>query len=348
MLTRMAESLFWVGRYTERADDTARILDVALHNVLEGSPVDPTVILGDLCQTMGMRTPPEGLSPSSVTEALAYDPAQPSSIVSSVRAAREAAKGVRQAISAELWECLNATHFGMEPKVSAARSMGPHLLFRYVKERAAMAAGLADSTMSRDGSWHFLVLGRSLERVDMTARLLLSSYRGTGGSPDWATTLRCCSAHEAYLKAYQRPPQARSAVEFLLSDRRFPRSVFHALSSAESTVSSIVSPKGPAGARDPALRILGRMRAWLEFSDVDELMEDLPGALGSLQEACAGASDSLWAKLYRSSGVSARSGQGSAAAPVGSSRAMHWERIDGGRPDADVVHQPETEPEMSS
>ena len=327
----MAEALFWVGRYTERADDTARILDVALHNLLEGSSVDPAVILAELCETMGIQAPEEGLSALSVTEVLAYDENAPSSIVSSVRAAREAARGVRQAISAELWECLNATHFGMEPAISAARSMGPHSLFRYVKERAAMAAGLADSTMRRDGGWQFLVLGRSLERVDMTARLLLSSYLGTGGSPDWATTLRCCSAHEAYLKTYQRTPEAPYALEFLLLERRFPRSVFHALSSAEETVASVLPPPGPAGAVGQALRLLGRTRAWLEFSDVGELMEDLPRALERLQKACSESSDALWTSLLGDRGL-----QSWLPEPLVSSRVLHGDVAGRGAPVTEV------------
>ncbi len=294
MLTRMAESLFWVDRYTERADDTARILDVTLHNVLEGSNLDASVVLAELCHTMGIDVPPEGLSPAAVTEALAYSDDGSSSIVASVRSAREAARGVRQAISAELWECLNATHYEMPSAVTKAASMGPHSLFRYTKERAALTAGLADSTMSRDEGWHFLVLGRNLERVDMTARLLLASHHGTGGQQDWATTLRCCSAHEAYLKTYQSPPSARPALEFLLTSRSFPRSIYFALSSAEQAASAALNHNSRHPSQNPALRLLGGARAWLEFSETDALVASLPNALGRLQQACAEASDLLW------------------------------------------------------
>ena len=107
-----------------------------------------------------------------------------------------------EAISSEMWETLNATYNDLPNQIAVASTLGPHNFFRYVKERAAVMAGLADATLSRDDGWRFFVLGRSLERVDMTCRLLSARFGEGAGSPGWVTLLRSCSAHEAYLRAF--------------------------------------------------------------------------------------------------------------------------------------------------
>ncbi len=127
-----------------------------------------------------------------VTEFLAFDTKNPASITSSLNAAWENARGAREAISAEMWESLNTTHHMLPAQGRMIAGRTPHDFFRWVKERAAMLAGLADSTLTRDEGWSFLVLGRNLERVDMTARLLSARYAETWGPTVWTTTLRCC------------------------------------------------------------------------------------------------------------------------------------------------------------
>ncbi|MGH9121182.1 MAG: alpha-E domain-containing protein, partial [Acidimicrobiales bacterium] len=208
MLSRIAEALYWMGRYMERAEDTARILDVHVHHTLEDAYVDSVRACRAVLQVMGVAAPEATLDAASVSRVLAFDRAQASSITSVLIAARENARGVREVISAELWEALNATYNALDAQVSSARNLGTHAFFRWVKERAAVVSGLADSTMSRDDGWRFLVLGRSVERVDMTARLLSVRFADPGSSPEWVTTLRCCSAHEAYLRTYHRAVDA--------------------------------------------------------------------------------------------------------------------------------------------
>ncbi|MDQ3107397.1 MAG: alpha-E domain-containing protein, partial [Actinomycetota bacterium] len=225
MLSRIAESLFWIGRYTERAEDTARILDVHFHLLLEDPWVDERAACQGLLEIMGVPRPTEGeLDARRVSQLIAFDLTNASSIVGSLTAARENARGAREAISSEMWECLNATYNELPTQVASARALGPHNFFRYVKERAAVMAGLADATLSRDDGWRFFVLGRSLERVDMTCRLLSARFGEGAGSPGWVTLLRSCSAHEAYLRTYRRAVDASLVAEFLLLDRLFPRS----------------------------------------------------------------------------------------------------------------------------
>jgi len=301
MLSRIAESLFWAGRYTERAEQTARILDVQFHRLLEDPGTHEAAACASLLRAMGSprAAADEGLNALEVCEVLAYDAANPSSIVGALTAARDNARGAREAISGDMWECLNATWYALDTQVRVARAMGPHEFFRFVKERVAVLKGLAGTTLSRDDGWRFLVLGESLERADMTARLLSALWADAGGSPAWITTLRCCSAHEAYLRTYRRAVDASLVAEFLLLDRLFPRSVVHALSTAEACLAELDPSSSRSGPGNDARRALGRARTELEFRRVDELLADLPAQLGRLQAACSEAASAVAGRYFR-------------------------------------------------
>ena len=299
MLSRIAESLYWVGRYVERAEDVARILDVHVHHLLE----DPSVAEEQACMALlGVMGVPAGsgtVDVSLVLDTLAFETASASSIVGSLTAAHENARGARDALSSEMWECLNATKNSLSQHVVQAAGVGPHGFFRHVKERASIMAGLADSTMSRDDGWRFLVLGRSLERVDMTTRLLLARFTQPSGPTEWVTTLRCCSAHEAFLRTYRRTVEPALVAEFLLLDRLFPRSAFHALTVAEQCLAELDPNTGRTGRNDEARRILGAARAQLEFRHVDDLIGALPEHLQALQTSCAEASQAVAERFFR-------------------------------------------------
>ncbi len=302
MLSRIAESLFWVGRYLERAEDTARILDVQIHQLLEDATNDEQLAAGALLQVMGVDdAETRSADLASVTALLAFDRSQPSSIVSSLIGARENARGIRETISSELWECLNATYVALDQRAAAARAIGPHAFFRfarYVKDRVALAGGIADATMSRDDGWRFLVLGRSLERVDMTARLLSVRLSLPESASDWVTTLRCCSAHEAYLRSYRGAVDPLHATEFLLLDRLSPRSAYLALATAESALTELDPDDNRLGPVDEAHRILGRARAGLEYRRIDDLAAHLPEVLAGLQQACSEATVAVATRFF--------------------------------------------------
>jgi len=285
MLARNAESLYWIGRYVERADDTARILDVSVHQLLEDATVDPDATSRQLLTVLGI-TPPEGVALDvwSLTELVAYSAENAGSIVASVNSARENTRGAREVVSTEMWECLNAMYNAVPDRQAYARTVGPHAFFSFVEERAAMFAGLADSTMSRDDGWRFLVLGRSVERVDMIVRLLLSRVGDKASSPGWVTVLRSAGAHDTYLRTYRGALDASRVVQFLLLDRLFPRSVFHALRQAEACLEQLdLRPTVRVGARAEALRLLGKARSDLEFLRPHDLLDDLPRRLKALQ-----------------------------------------------------------------
>lgn len=302
MLSRIAESLYWLGRYAERAEDTARILDVHYHLLLEERAVDEAVACRALLDVMGLGDRARAdIDAGTVTNLLAYDWSYPGSIVGAVGAAWNNARGAREAVSSEMWRCLNTTYLALPAEVDRHSGQMPHAFFAWVKERCAMLAGLADSTMSHEDGWHFLVLGRSLERVDMTARLLSSRYVGDGATTGWVTTLHCCSAHEAYLRTYQRAVDASLAAEFLLLDRHFPRSVFGALSAAEDCLAALEPSSGRIGFEGDARRAIGRARTSLEFRTADDLLADLPRHLAAVQDDCAEAGQAIAARFFRQS-----------------------------------------------
>ncbi len=300
MLSRIAESLFWIGRYSERAEHTARILDVHVQRVLEDPWLDEASAGRELLAVMGMSAPDITADSRRVTELLAFDPGNPSSITGAVGAARENARGARDVVSSEVWECLNATWNDLPHSEQLARRLGPHVFFRYIRERTAMLAGLVDATLARDDGWRFLILGRSLERVDMTARLLSSSISEDPASQSWVSLLRSCGAHEAYLRTYRRAVDAARVAEFLLLDRLFPRSVYWSLSMAEQILAELDGTRREARftVDDMARRIVGRARTELEFRSVDELVDDMPDLLASLQRTCSTVSEAVTHRYF--------------------------------------------------
>src|SRR5580658_7410444 len=230
----MAETLFWTGRYVERADDTARLVDVYVHRLL--SDPGAQVAGGDTGPLFGLLgVDPKGTERPDVGVALsrlAYDAKSPSAIAGAVLAARSGARGIREVISSEMWECLNVAGHGLTGQRRSADRLGPHVFIRFIRERAALFFGLADSTMSHDAAWQFLVLGRSLERADMTARLLLARLPGPQ-EQGWPLLLNACGAYESFIRTHGWAAEPTRVAEFLLLDRLFPRSALHSLVTAE-------------------------------------------------------------------------------------------------------------------
>jgi uncharacterized alpha-E superfamily protein len=300
MLARNAESLYWIGRYVERADGTARILDVSVHELLEDASVDPDQAGRQLLGVLGITPPADHpLDVWSLTELVAYAGDHAGSIVESLTSARENTRGAREVVSTELWECLNATWIALPDRQGHSRRVGPHAFLSFVEERAAMFAGLADSTMSRDDGWRFLVLGRSIERADMVLRLLLSRVRDKASSPGWTTVLRSTGAQDAYLRTYRGVLNAGLVVQFLLRDRLFPRSVFYALRQAEACLEEVGHRAVELeGETSEALRLLGRARSELEFLRPADLLTELPRRLGALQATIRDAGEAVSVQYF--------------------------------------------------
>lgn len=298
MLSRIAESLFWIGRYVERADDTARLLDVHVQILLEDPWAEEDLACRSLLSVMDRPAPPTHLEVGReyVLDMLAYDRFAPSSIAGSLVSARENARRAREIISTELWECLNTTWNQLPSHMRPAR---PHDYFTWVRERAAIVAGIMDSATSRDDTWQFMVLGRSIERADMTARLLTTRALAGSAGPSWTTLLRSCGAHEAFLRTYRGTASDQRAAGFLLLDRLFPRSIVFALNQAETCL-SLLEPVADRSAVDDARRHIGFVRTSLEYRPLDEVLDDLPKAMEQVQRACSAASDAIRGRYFPS------------------------------------------------
>ncbi|KHO19183.1 alpha-E domain-containing protein [Mycolicibacterium setense] len=302
MLARNAESLYWIGRYVERADDTARILDVTVHQLLEDSSVDPDIASRTLLRVLGIEPPAQRLDVWSLTDIVAFSrDSSGISIVDSISAARENARGAREVTSTEIWECLNTTYNALAERERAAKRLGPHEFLSYVEGRAAMFAGLADSTLSRDDGYRFMLLGRAIERVDMMVRLLLSRVGDSASSPAWVTLLRSAGAHDTYLRTYRGVLDAGRVVEFMLLDRLFPRSIFFSLRLAEHSLDEVLNrPHDRLGATAEAQRLLGRARSELEFLPPGALLESLDTRLAGLQKTCRDVGEALALQYFHS------------------------------------------------
>ncbi|MCU1590131.1 MAG: hypothetical protein JWP11_1387 [Frankiales bacterium] len=297
MLSRVAEALYWTGRYVERAEDTSRLLDVQLHALLEDPWGNEEAACLDLLRTMGIDDVPAPVDLAATTQRLAFSKQDTSSIAGAWSAARDNARGVREILSSEVWECINSTFHEIPGQQRSSTRLGPGRFLRHVRERAATVGGLVDGTMPKDDAWRFLVLGRSVERVDMTARLLWVGLHGR--TPSWVSLLKCCSAYEAFLRTYRVAPEQSRVVEFLLLDRLFPRSVFAALRQAEVCLEELEPAAGRVGVQDEARRQLGRVRTDLEFHRPADLVADLGEVLTDLQSTCAEVGRSLAAKHFR-------------------------------------------------
>ena len=299
MLSRIAESMFWIGRYVERAEDTARILDVQTQLILEDATLDEEATCRALLSIMGIEDEPTGrVNLALVHDLLCYDPSSSTSIASALAAAREGARRARETLSVPMWEAINTTYRAIPNGQFQQRR--PPGVFQWVRGRAAMINGTADATTVRDEGWHFLMLGRCVERADMTSRMVASAVLAGGSGQPWTSTLRACGAYEAFLRTYRGSETERSAAEFLLLDRLFPRSVVFALQRAEQCLENVESSQR-AGFQNEAQRLLGRTRAELEYRSLADLMTDLPEEMERLQLACANATEAVTRRYFAGS-----------------------------------------------
>jgi uncharacterized alpha-E superfamily protein len=284
MLSRVADSLYWLSRYIERAENVARFIDVNLHLILDlpagGSEQwKPLVITtGDDDLFAKHHT---DATRENVVQFLTFERENPNSIVSCLRAARENARSVREIISSEMWEQVNIFYLMVHDSATTIRVRdSPYEFFREIRMASHLFEGLTNATMSHDEGWHFCRMGQLLERADKTSRmvdvkyfLLLPSVADVGTPFDdiqWAAVLRSTSALEMYRRRYQDLSPDR-IVEFLLLDREFPRSLHSCLIKADESLHA-VSGTPIGGFRNPAEQHLGQLRSELAYAQVADII----------------------------------------------------------------------------
>jgi len=283
LLSRAADSVFWMARYIERAENVARFIDVNLHLQLD-LPLEPAHQWQPLIDTSGdsavFRERHGKAKKGNVIKFLVWDTTNLNSICSCLRAARENARCIREIISSEMWEQVNGMYLKIQTQRALAESERLAEILRGIRLGCHMFEGITDSTMSYNEAWHFLRLGRQLERADKTSRILDVKYfmllpsASSVGTPyddvQWSAVLKSVSGFEMYRKKHGRITP-RNIVDFLVLDREFPRAIRHCLRMADESLHAITGT--PAGSCNyPSERALAPLRAELDYIAVEGII----------------------------------------------------------------------------
>lgn len=307
MLSRVADAIYWMSRYLERAENIARIIDVNWHLSLD-APGAMTEQWTPLVRAMGdwETFKARGVSQdrSGVIRFLAFDGSAPNSILSCLTRARDNARTIREIIPSEMWEQINIFYHAAK---NAARNGdtildNPYQFCDDIKRRDLTISGIVSDAMSHDEAWDFFRLGKLVERADKTSRILDVKYfillphpSDVGSNLDyvqWAALLKAISALEAYRRRHGRIQPDR-IVEFLLLDHEFPRSVLYCLSAALDCLHGISGTR-PGYYSNPAEKHLGHLCGELAYSGVDEIFtgglheftDNLQTRMNQVDEAC--------------------------------------------------------------
>jgi uncharacterized alpha-E superfamily protein len=314
MLSRVADSLYWMSRYLERAEHTTRLLDVNLNLMLDESPISAERRWQRVLQALGNPKDIEWTGePYALTQALTFDTENKASILSCIISARENSRHVREQISTEQWHRLNSLYLQVtgpemqKRKDSVAGMSQPSEFLQSVMEAVHQFQGVTDSTMNHGEGWQFIQVGRYIERAGATA-LLLQAYHGdlweyperiADGNEylDWMGLLRSATAFEAYCKVYTADLTPDRIFEFLLLDEEFPHSVRFSIDSLQCALEKIQGDSGKTRA-EALRRLSGRLQSSLNYSSVDEILnQDVPAYLSNIQAQCRAIHEMIY-ELY--------------------------------------------------
>lgn len=304
MLSRVADTIYWMSRYIERAENVARFVDVNQHLMLDLPPDIPPQ-WGPLVEITGdapaFWKTYSAADQEEVCWFLTFDAENPNSILSSLRSARENARSIREILSSDVWVEINELYLYVEHQAVQSTSSLDDFL-RHVIRACHGVEGAAYATLSFGDAWHFSRVGRMLERADKTTRILdiryftiLPSSSDVGGPTDdlhWTAVLQSVSALEMYRQKHGMVRLDRTA-EFLILDAVFPRSVRNCLRRADASLHAIT--RSPAGTfRDEAERQLGRLTSELDYTAIGEvIIAGLHEYLDTLQAKLNGVGDAL-------------------------------------------------------
>ncbi|MEO0529408.1 MAG: alpha-E domain-containing protein [Planctomycetota bacterium] len=284
MLSRVAESIYWMARYVERAENVARFIDVN-DNLTLGEGVNLGEQWAPLVYTTGDQELFKELygepTRDSVLRFLAFDPRNPNSILSCVAAARENARSVRESITAPMWEHVNKFHLMVKSALQNHRfASEPNQFCDMVKHASHSLVGTTYTTMSHGEAWHFARVGRLLERADKTSRIvdvqyyhLLPDVKHVGSALDvvrWSALLQSASALTMYRRVHGRITPEKVA-DFLLLDRYFPRAMRFCLMRVQSSISEITGSR-PGTFSCRSEQFAGRLRGEMDYTAVDDIV----------------------------------------------------------------------------
>ncbi len=290
LLSRVADCMYWFGRYIERAENTARMVDVNLQLLLDLERLDDhriTAHWDPLIRSTGDSELFDRLygqaDSENVTDFLTFNTENPGSILSSIVNARENARVVRDKLSTEIWEEINRLyHYVRSLDAKRVWASDPYDFYREIKQSSHLLHGLADATVVRDEAWEFLQAGRLLERaiqtnilVDIKYHILLPSTRDVGGAIDalqWMAILRSCSGFEAYHHIHGADVQPWHVADFLILSEEFPRSILFCLRELDAGIRTI-SGVSEGRFSNRAGKLAGRLLYELKYSTVDDIFE---------------------------------------------------------------------------
>jgi uncharacterized alpha-E superfamily protein len=271
-----------MSRYLERAEHTARLIDVHLNQILEQAPgLSTEQRWARLLQSLHLKVN-ESADDYAITRLLTFDTANPASIVSCIASARENARQVREQVSSEMWMQLNHLYLDLTRKdMGAVWNDQPYAFFTLVKEGSHLFQGITDATMNHNEGWHFIQLGRFIERMIVLADLLDAHYTFSPireASPEvedyyfeWLALLRSATAFEAYCKVYHNDLRPDCIAEFLLFNADFPRSARFCIEAVLSSLNAI-SGTTTLHKNSKLHRLGGRLRSALSFDEIGEVL----------------------------------------------------------------------------
>jgi len=285
MLSRTADHLFWMARYTERAENTARMLDVNVQTSMlpqtdEENAQGWRALLGISELQYAFNQKYQSLEGREVIDFMVRDPDNSSSIVACLTQARENARAVRGTLTTEVWEIQNQTWLDMQRRLKSDwLETDPSKFFEWVKYRSHLSRGVTLGTMLRDEAVHFIRLGTFLERADNTARILDVKYHGGAAESAenmsqrdfyyWGAMLRSVSGFEIYRKVYRDVITPARIAELLILRGDMPRSL---LACMDEVVQNLHEVRNDVSADTE--RFAGRLRAQLQFGKIDDILED--------------------------------------------------------------------------
>lgn len=321
LLSRSADSVYWMARYIERAENVARFiavnfhlqLDLALQPAYQWQPLIDTSGDSSLFQEQYGEATEE-----NVVRFLVFDTKNPNSIYSCLRFARENARSIRETISSEMWEHINTLYLQMQSLQRRAQSDPLSEFLHSIRLGCHMLGGVTDATMSHDETWHFLHLGRMLERADKTSRILdvkyfilLPSTSGVGSPYDdlhWAAVLKSVSGFEMYRKRHGRI-SPRDIVDFLVCDDEFPRAIHYCIRQADESLHAITgTPGGLFQYRSE--RLMGLLSAELVNSADHVILGGVHQYLDGLQKKMNAIDESLLKEFFGWQGMQFTAGAG--------------------------------------
>jgi len=289
MLSRVADSLYWMSRYFERADHNARVLDANYNVMLNPVKTSTEQRWQKITASLGLGTEAAELDPLPAMVRLLADAANRSSIVSCIATARDNASQVREQISSEMWERLNQLYHAVtQSDASLEMRQEPLRFITLVREGSYTFHGVTDGTMNHGEAWQFIQLGRYMERASALPVLLDAVFSASAGADDldWVGLLSSCSAFEAYCKVYTADLKPERVAEFLLLNAEFPYTVRYSADEMHLALEAITRAFSTRkGGRIE--KIIGKLRSSLAYAQIDDIMSrDFQRFLRTITEQC--------------------------------------------------------------